>query len=197
MTVKDGEASGFAIRQRAVAAVERVFVGTNSSDLPKKVSSLFTLCRTAQTIAALRAVEDAGGVVPGSEVSALRDILRRVEILTQVSMRLALHWPRVLGLPADPALPGACLRAEASLVQALSHDMSWIRPGAGCHAPDVEQAAGIVRDLRDRIAGFELADRSRISGFSPVIEGPPGSIPPVTGAHPVPLRRQMVRRART
>lgn len=118
---------------RPVAAA-RVFEGKPVSQLCESIGRVFSLCGTAQTVAALAASEAALGIAPDPGVTAARDLARRAEMLTQTAMRLALHWPRALGLPLRPELVRACLAAEAAIAAEVLGE-GWRRPGAGVSRP--------------------------------------------------------------
>lgn len=177
--------TGVEVLPRLNQATDAALVGSPASDLPRKVGLLYSLCQQAQTIAALRAVETAANMIEPPEVSALRDILRRAEILSQISMRLALHWPGLLGKTPDPSLPRMCLAAQTSLAQALLGTGAGIAPGDGCPAPDVDRAGEIICDLRESIAGFSLFDDliETLSGLQLMSFGTlPASMPPEGGS---------------
>lgn len=117
--------------------VARLFIGKPVEEMCASVGRVFSLCGTAQTIAALLACEAALGIGSAPGVQAARGLARLAEMLTQTTMRLALHWPRALGLELSPDLVRACLDIEAAIgTEVLG--AGWKVPGAGVGRPDAE-----------------------------------------------------------
>lgn len=132
----------------------RVFVGKPVDDVVESIGRLFSLCGKAQTVAALRAAEQALGLDPAPGVEAARELLRLAEMLTQTAMRLGLHWPRALGLELRPDLVRAALAAEQA-VEAQVAGMGWRAVGAGVTAPPDAMTDTLAR-LTDALAGSAL-----------------------------------------
>lgn len=155
-----GRIAQVVIESRRPAEVARVFEGKPVDAVCAGVGRVFSLCGTAQTIAALTAAEAALGIAPAPGVLAARRLARRAEMLTQTAMRLALHWPRALGLEMRPELVRACLDAEATIAShALGAD--WRRPGAGLAAPDdtlQEALSALDTLLQEADPGAALAE---------------------------------------
>lgn len=89
----------------------RVFDGKTLRAMCATMGRVFPLCGTARTVAALNAAVAALEIAPDPVVAAARDAAQRAEIPARIVTRLALHWPRVLGLPLKP---GAVRRAMAA-----------------------------------------------------------------------------------
>lgn len=148
LTVADGRVRATQITGREVSHVSRVLVGMPVEELPEWVGRVFSLCGRAQTGAALQAVEDATGMIAPAGTQAARDVLRLAEMLVQTTMRLALHWPKVLGLPTRPEIVRSCLAAERQLEDALFDDTAWRVPGSG-----VRGRGGPARAVTAQMAG--------------------------------------------
>lgn len=174
MTATPGDICGD-IRLRAVADDGRIARVDVASSRPTQAASLFekkrvedmcegigrvfSLCGTAQTVAALTAAEAVLAIAPAPGVQAARNLARRAEMLTQTVMRLALHWPRALAQEIRPELVRACLAAEQAIARgALGAD--WRVPGAGVSAPDDgldEQLSALDTLLQEADPGAPLA----------------------------------------
>ncbi len=156
-------------------AAARIFEGHGAEEMTATIGRVFSLCGTAQTVAALRAVEMALGLAPAPGVEAARDAARLAEMITQTVMRLALHWPRVLGLDLRPDLMRTAMAVERAIeTEVLGPD--WRAPGAGCDGGAVD-AEALVAPLA-RVSGdpllVEIADRLILRGvedFGAVPEG--------------------------
>ncbi len=130
LTDDAGRIGAVAITSTRPSQAARVFEGRSAADMCAAIGRVFSLCGTAQTVAALTAVEAALGYPPDPAVAAARDAARRAEVLTQIVTRLALHWPGALGLPLAPgAVREAMAAGRAIEAQVLGPD--WRRPGAG------------------------------------------------------------------
>jgi len=130
LTPSGGRVGAVAIASTRPVAAARMFQGLAASEMTARIGRVFSLCGAAQTVAALGAVEQALGIAPAPGVSAARDALRLAEMITQTTMRLALHWPRALGMELRPDLVRIALEAERSVeTQVLGAD--WRQPGAG------------------------------------------------------------------
>jgi len=159
-------------------SVARMFVGQAPDQMTATIGRVFSLCGTAQTVAALRAVEQALGVAPTAAVEAARDAARLAEMITQTVMRLALHWPRVLGEDLRPDLVRAAMTAERGLEAAVLGD-GWRVAGAGLPAPGADLAA-LIAPLaglgRDPLL-VQLADALIVRGLEGYGALPDGQAP--------------------
>lgn len=161
------------------AQAARIFEGRPVAEACDSIGRVFSLCGTAQTIAALTAAEEALGIAPVPGVRAARDLARLAEMLTQTTMRLALHWPRALGLALRPELVRACLAAEAAIAKgALGPD--WRLPGAGAAAPVQALAAtlsALDALLQEADPGAALATALARLGLDAYGTLPEGTVP--------------------
>ena len=157
------------VSTRPVEAAQ-IFEGKPAGDMCAAIGRVFSLCSTAQTVAALTAVETALGTVQDPGVTAARDAARRAEFLTQVVSRLALHWPRVLGLPLAPDAVRAAMAAERG-IETKVLGAGWRHPGAGILG--VSDGAGAVDiDTAALVDPLAAAIRTRgIEGYGALPEG--------------------------
>ncbi|MDQ2089737.1 hypothetical protein [Marimonas arenosa] len=154
LDIRDGRVRDVSIRARDTGSATLAFTGMSATELPARIGTVYSLCGRAQTIAALGAIETALGFAARPGIAAARDVLRRAETLSQLAMRFALHWPRALGLPPDPALPRACLAAEQALETALFFGSTWRTPGAGQPEADLAQAEQTLEQLEAAVKNF-------------------------------------------
>lgn len=161
----------------------RIFVGKPVAEMTETIGRVFSLCGKAQTVAALRAVETALGIVEAPGVRAARDLARLSEMLTQTAMRLGLHWPRVLGIEMDPGLVRACLATEMMIEREVLGE-GWRIPGAGVATPaDAVGEALAELDLALAAASIgahlsETLQARGLEGFGALPDG----MPPDVGA---------------
>ena len=149
LTPSGGRVGAVAIASTRPVAAARMFQGLAAGEMTARIGRVFSLCGAAQTVAALGAVEQALGIAPAPGVSAARDALRLAEMITQTAMRLALHWPRALGMELRPDLVRIALEAERSVeTQVLGAD--WRQPGAGLAGPQpMDEPLAPLRALAD------------------------------------------------
>lgn len=166
------------VSTRPVAAA-RVFEGKPVDEVTGGIGRVFSLCAVAQTVAALRAGEQALRLAPAPGVEAARDLARLAEMLTQTTMRLALHWPRVLGLDIRPDLVRACLVAQRT-IEAQALGPGWRRPGAGVQQPGAglaEALTALEHALAEGDPGPALAAELARRGLEGYGALPPGQAP--------------------
>jgi len=154
----------------------RMFLGRAPEDVINQIGTVYALCGRAQTIAALKAQENACEIELSPSQNIARDILRLAEMLTQTAMRLCLHWPKVLELPVEPALVRRCLAAEKVLESDILGGPDWKRVGCCSISPASKETMDVLESLLKEITGLfaegglagslrqALSDRS-IQGF--------------------------------
>jgi uptake hydrogenase large subunit len=140
LTPAGGCVGAVAIASTRPVAAARIFLGLEAGEMTRRIGRVFSLCGAAQTVAALGAVEQAMGIAPAPGVAAAREAARLAEMITQTAMRLALHWPRALGLDLRPDLVRAALEAERGL-EARVLGEGWRQPGAALGAPGAIDAS--------------------------------------------------------
>ncbi|GGD43477.1 hypothetical protein [Sinisalibacter lacisalsi] len=174
LTPENGRVGGVVIASTRPVAAARMFEGLQAAEMTRRIGRVFSLCGAAQTVAALDAVEQALGIAPAPGVAAAREAARLAEMLTQTVMRLALHWPRALGLDLRPDLVRAALEAERGL-EARVLGEGWRQPGAALGAPGAldDRLAPLMALADDPLPGAlaeALAARG-IEGFGALAPG--------------------------
>ncbi len=158
----------------------RIFEGRKVDEVIRLIGRVFSLCGTAQTVAALRAAEVALGVDPAPGVEAARDLMRQAEMLTQITLRLGLHWPRVLGLPLQPEPVRVALEAERALEAAVLGS-GWRLPGVGLMGADMGAAEAVLDQLDAVLSqadlGTALQEALRANGIESYGALPDGRAP--------------------
>lgn len=154
LTVSGEKVDGVECISTRPADTARMFVGHSPKDLVSQIGTVYALCGRAQTIAALKAQENACEIDLSPSQNTARDILRLAEMLTQTAMRLCLHWPKVLGLPAAPNIVRACLATEAALQTDILGGSDWKRVGGGSISGVSKQTTQALDTLTNEIAGL-------------------------------------------
>jgi uptake hydrogenase large subunit len=96
-----------------------------SDQSPEKVvhtaSLLFAACRSAQSIAAAEAFEDALGVEPPASTRKTRAALVLAETAREHALRILMDWPKFLRAPeeADPKLLKSLMQADRKIASAF------------------------------------------------------------------------------
>ncbi|WP_188261420.1 nickel-dependent hydrogenase large subunit [Azospirillum tabaci] len=134
-------------------AAARALCGRTPEEAMRLVPLLFSLCGTAQSLAALEALEDALGLDTRPH-DAARALLADAEAATNHAWQVLMDWPARLGeAPQPKALVG--LRAAAAAIHpALYPARDGLRPGGGSLRPDRTALATAIAILRD---GLERA----------------------------------------
>ena len=177
LTISAGRVVAVRIGAREVDSVARVFEGMTVAEVPGRIGAMYSLCSKAQTIAALQAIEAATGMRVPDGVRAARDVLRLSEMLTQTAMRLALHWPKALGLAMQPDLVRDCMAAEKKLETALFGGAEWQVPGAGLSGegtacdPVITRLALSVEEFTAQTHLQEVLKKARLERFGVLPEG--------------------------
>ncbi|MGB5062697.1 MAG: hypothetical protein WBQ37_02910, partial [Candidatus Competibacter sp.] len=132
-------------------------VGTAMALLPR----LFGVCRIAQTVAGLAAVEAALDIVPVPSQLAARHFLVAAESLEQTAWRLLLDWPRCVG--ASPALD--TLKRLRQLLSVLPlklfPGLTWNRVGGTRLVPALADLATMLDRLQQTIQQAMCGDATR------------------------------------
>jgi coenzyme F420-reducing hydrogenase alpha subunit len=93
---------------------------------------LYTVCRTAQNVAAVAACQQACGVTVDASVRRLRQRLVLAEIAQEYLWRFLLDWPQITGQPMDARAYAALRKKLGGLLQPMLADAAWstLREGA-------------------------------------------------------------------
>ncbi|MEO0411337.1 MAG: nickel-dependent hydrogenase large subunit [Pseudomonadota bacterium] len=141
------------------ADVLTVAAGKSLHDGLALAGLLFPICPRAHQIAALRAAEQASGVVLPRGQAAAREMVLLSEGIFSAVWRAALSWANVLNMPPPAAAVQDARQASQALEGALFQS-SWARIGGASMAIDREVAGSAVTSLTrafDAVLG--LGDR--------------------------------------
>lgn len=86
---------------RPPADVTRLFIGKTPEEVLRLVPALHSVCATAQTHAAVLALEGALGISVSDETARARQALTMMECLREHGLRAIMDWPRLMGQTAD------------------------------------------------------------------------------------------------
>lgn len=148
----------------------RALVGRPMAEAVRLVPALFSLCGTAQAVAALSACEAATGTADTPHADARR-LLVRAEMASILGWQAAVDWPRLLG---ETPAPGSLLpvrAAVAALGKALYPDGGGLKLDAPAPAGDpatIRQAAAPILDWFDReiFGGPPLGDAVSLAAWA-------------------------------
>jgi hypothetical protein len=134
LSVAAGRVARVGIDNHRLLAVTGALTTVTASEAPRRVGQLFSICRIAQTVTSLQAVEAAAGM--GVVQAAARQFLVRSEILLDHANRVCLDWPIWLGEAPWLAALKDLRRTLADVAPLLYPDRDWSRPGGGWLRPD-------------------------------------------------------------
>lgn len=123
----------------------------------RRIALLFSVCRSAQTLAGCYAVENASATTVAPAQQQARSLLLAGETLLEHAMSLFLRWPALLGQP--PAHIAAVRQLRASLGdlwRALYPQGDWMRPGGGLLRPNATALRERLATAREAIAEAHL-----------------------------------------
>jgi coenzyme F420-reducing hydrogenase alpha subunit len=109
----------------------RVFHGKPVGQAVGMLPLLYTVCRTAQSVAAVEACQRACGVTARASVRHVRQRLVLAEIAQEYLWRFSLDWPQVAGEQADAKTYAALRNKLGSLLQPALADDGWRTMDAG------------------------------------------------------------------
>lgn len=151
LTLAGGRVSHTEVAIRRPQAA-RALVGRPMAEAVRLVPALFSLCGTAQAIAALSACEAATGTDGAPHVAA-RHLLVRAEMASILGWQAAVDWPRLLGETSAPGSLVPIRTAVAALGKLLYPDGGGLGLGAPAPAGDPaanRQAVAPILDWFDR-----------------------------------------------
>ncbi len=159
-----GKIAGVRIVNRRVLGGAAVVVGRRAEEGPGLISRLFSVCRMAQGVASVRAVEQAGRAPAAAGQEAARRMLLLGEMVLEHGSRAAFDWPILLGEPPAIGAVKALRGALTDLHRVIYPEGDWLRPGGGRLAPDL---AG----LTERLAAVAEALGLWVFGGEPDFDG--------------------------
>ncbi|WP_193368689.1 nickel-dependent hydrogenase large subunit [Pelagibius marinus] len=112
------------------------------------VPLVYALCGTAQSQAAVTALEQALGSAPSAQTRAARAALTGMETLREHSLRIALDWPGFLGLPPQAERLRPVMELLPALTAALFGEEAPFALG-GEAAPDRVAALKVIGTAED------------------------------------------------
>ncbi|CAA7614302.1 nickel-dependent hydrogenase large subunit [Magnetospirillum sp. UT-4] len=150
-----------AVEVRSTRMVEAAgrFAGRRPDEVLAILPLVFSLCGTAQALAAVAAVEDAAGIVPSRPQIAARRLLLLAETVSEHGLGIARDWPALVGEAADLGGAKTLKTAMAAIRPALYPAGDWAVPGGGGLVPDrfrVQDALADAGAALVAMTGFRL-----------------------------------------
>lgn len=124
-----------------------VFVGKTIAETRRMIPLLFSICGTAQSCAATRAVERALGIQPDALSELMRDALVNMETLREHMWRILLDWPAFYGGEPDRPALAQMVAIQRDFQQALCAGSNVFKPGG----TDIEPAAEALAEVQSRL----------------------------------------------
>ncbi len=109
----------------------RVFHGKPVGQAVAMLPLLYTVCRTAQSVAAVEACQQASKVTARASVRQQRQRLVLAEIAQEYLWRFMLDWPQAAGEPANREAFAALRKKLGGLLQPVLADAGWRTMGDG------------------------------------------------------------------
>jgi hypothetical protein len=163
LAVADGLFSQVDIRNRRLLSVTASLAGRPAHEVPGLVSRLFSICRTAQGLAALDAFEQTQGIIPTTAQRAARRFLINGETVLEHAGRACLDWTQSLGEPPALAALKSLRGALANLPHFVFPGADGMRFGDGDPSPDVDR-------LRECLLSVETGLNQIIFGTCPPLD---------------------------
>ncbi|GAA4255751.1 hydrogenase [Azospirillum formosense] len=116
-------------------AAARALCGRTPEEAMRLMPLLFSLCGTAQSLAALAALENALGIDARPHAAA-RTLLAEAEAATNHAWQVLMDWPAQLGEAPQPKELAGLRAAAAAIHPALYPARDALRPGGGSLRPD-------------------------------------------------------------
>ncbi|QCO17844.1 hydrogenase (plasmid) [Azospirillum brasilense] len=147
-----GRVRAVSVKVRRPAAA-RALCGRTPDEAMRLVPLLFSLCGTAQSLAAMESLEAALGLDARPHTTA-RALLADAEAATNHAWQVLMDWPARLGEAPQPKELARLRAAAAAIHPALYPARDGLRPGGGSLRPDRTALAAAIAALRD---GLERA----------------------------------------
>lgn len=159
LLLERGRIADVLLRPRPLPPVQALLRGRQAEQAVRMLPRLFSLCRIAQTCAALNAVEQAVGVVPPPAQNAARLVFPLAETIQEHATRLTLDGPLAFGQAPDVETAKAVRRHIAALFPLISENNGWIRPGGGRLSPKPKELSDWLEGLRRLLLSGLMAGR--------------------------------------
>ncbi|MBK3801190.1 hydrogenase [Azospirillum brasilense] len=144
-----GRVRAVSVQVRRPAAA-RALCGRTPDEAMRLVPLLFSLCGTAQSLAALEALEDALGLDARTHATA-RVLLAEAETATNHAWQVLMDWPAQLGEAPQPRELAGLRTAAAAIHPALYPACDGLRPGGGLLRPNRAALTAAVAALREGV----------------------------------------------
>ncbi|MBK3775722.1 hydrogenase [Azospirillum brasilense] len=173
VSVRLGTAAG---RVRAVSvqvrrpAAAHALCGRTPDEAMRLVPLLFSLCGTAQSLAAVEALEAALGLDARPHTAA-RALLADAESVTNHAWQVLMDWPARLGEALQPKEVAGLRAAVTAIHPALYPARDGLRPGGGSLRPDRAALTAAIAALREGVeravfAGPAPTDRTALERWA-------------------------------
>jgi len=149
LRVAEGVVRHAEVAIRRPTAVARALVGRRPDEVVRLVPLLFSLCGTAQGLAAATACEAALGI-DASAHGAARTLTIDAEAAENHAWQIAMEWPLLLGERPDPHALLALRAAVPTIAESLYPARDGLRVGGGDLCPNPVGLAHAV----ERVAGW-------------------------------------------
>lgn len=134
--------------QRPDAA--RALIGRTPEEAVRLVPLLFSLCSTAQALAAAEALESAIAIDAAPHATA-RALLVAAEVADSHAWQALVDWPKRLGETPQPQALAPLRAATAAIPAALYPDRDGLRLGGGTLRPDHTALGTAIARLRELV----------------------------------------------
>lgn len=135
LQVGGGRVTAARVRVQRPLAAARALGGRTVADALKLVPLLFSVCSTAQGMAALTACEQALGIDAPPDQRIARDLLVMGETATSHGWHVLMDWPRLLEETPSTEQLAALRTATGSLMSGLYPERDSLAPGGGALHP--------------------------------------------------------------
>lgn len=147
LTVRGEEVVKAELDSSRPVGVAVVFEGRRPKEVVRLIPNLFGVCSTAQTVAALGALESAHGMAIPAGHGAARTVAVAVETAREHLGRILLDWPRWLGREPWSEHARRSYRFPGQATRLLYPDGDFAALGGGRLAPDRQGIRSIREEL--------------------------------------------------
>ena len=148
LLTRDGRvATARLVSTRRTDFSRRLFRGHDVAHLLDTLPLVFSVCATAQSSAAVQAVEDAAGIRVATAHATARGLLVLTETAREHLFRILLGWSAWLGVPPAAGRLTALGRMRGAWSAALYPQGDAFRPGGGALQPASADLAALIVEL--------------------------------------------------
>jgi hypothetical protein len=149
LAVSRGQVQGVEIRSsRPTDLSQRLFAGCTAQQVMTRLPRLFSICVTAQSVAAVEALERAAGMVVDPAQGQARQLLLMAETAREHLFRLLVGWRGWLGEAPEPQALALLGRQRSAWPEALYPEADAFIPGGGSLQPHHPKLRGLMDDLQ-------------------------------------------------